>query len=214
MMKTTNESQIRELVDKTIEHFKKSKYYKNKKLIKQVKMLVNSKEFDKNGKPKSKCICFVELQDNHVAKFVIDKLNNHALKDGKGLIIDFALDDARRVHKREVKLERVKEKGEKKKIAKKTLEKLDLNECNDIAKLKEHYEMCISRGKKQRIKKKLVKLGYSGPLENKVSRIELKKKVEEEESKYKVEAVDKDELLRKKRNRTTSTRRDNNKTRK
>ena len=92
------------------------KEYKNKKLIKQIKIL-------REDDDKSKCVAFVECLNFDIAKFLIDNLSGITLneKSEKGLIIDFSLDDFRKRLSRERKLERIKDI--KKKIKKEKREK-------------------------------------------------------------------------------------------
>lgn len=110
---------------------------------------------------------------------MIEKLSNIYLKDSdKGLILDYALEDARKVHKRNVKIQKalndVKEK--KKELKKQTNITLSKNTCNskdkneefnkikpindyiDTQELANLYCNVISRGKKQRIKDRILRL--------------------------------------------------------
>ena len=159
---------INEILEKN-EYIKKE--YKNMKLIKQIKLL-------KEDDDKSKCVAFVECLNFNVAKFLIDNLSGIILneKSQKGLIIDFSLDDFRKKFSREKKLERIKqikkqikmERREKRRNEKKEANKdgkkenkVELKDINDINKLIDLYHTTMSRGKKQRIKKKLKNLGYN-----------------------------------------------------
>ena len=152
------------------------KEYKNIKLIKQIKLL---KEED----DKSKCVAFVECYNFNIAKYIIDNLSGVKLneKSQKGLIIEFSLDDFRKRLSREKKLEHQREmkkqiKMEKREKKRKELKngnnanigeneekekKVELKDINDINKLIDVYHNTSSRGKKQRIKKKLKSLGYN-----------------------------------------------------
>ena len=149
-----------------------SKEYKNIKLIKQIKLL-------KEDDDKSKCFAFVECVNFNIAKFIIDNLSGIVLNQNskKGLIIDFCLDDFRKKLSREKKLERLKEIKKQRKIEEKEKRKIEnkaknknenknekkseIKDCNDINKLIDLYHTTLSRGKKQRIKKKLKNLGYN-----------------------------------------------------
>ena len=159
---------INEILEKN-ENIKKE--YKNMKLIKQIKLL-------KEDDDKSKCVAFVECLNFNVAKFLIDNLSGIIFneKSQKGLIIDFSLDDFRKKFSREKKLERIKQikkqikmerrekrRKEKKEVNKdgKNEQKVELKDINDINKLIDLYHTTMSRGKKQRIKKKLKNLGYN-----------------------------------------------------
>ena len=140
------------------------------KLIKQIKLLREEDD-------KSKCVAFVECLNFNVAKFLIDNLSGIILneKSQKGLIIDFSLDDFRKKLSRERKLERIKEvkkqikkeKREKRRNEQKNNKeeqhekKVELKDITDINKLIDLYHTTMSRGKKQRIKKKLKNLGYT-----------------------------------------------------
>ena len=148
------------------------KEYKNIKLIKQIKLL-------KEDDDKSKCVAFVECVNFKIAKFIIDNLSGIVLNPNskKGLIIDFCLDDFRKKLSREKKLERLKEIKKQRKIEEKEKKKIEntkknkdenkkekkseIKDCNDINKLIDLYHTTLSRGKKQRIKKKLKNLGYN-----------------------------------------------------
>lgn len=51
-------------------------------------------------------IGFAEVGDAALAKFAIRYLNNMELVPKKGLIVDYSLEDARMLHKRQVKQEK------------------------------------------------------------------------------------------------------------
>ena len=169
--KNIDENNLKEKINEVLEKDKKiQNEYKNKKLIKQIKLL-------RENDDKSKCVAFVECLNFDVAKFLIDNLSGITLneKSEKGLIIDFSLDDFRKRLSRERKLERIKdikkqikkEKREKRRNGKKedsglnNTNKIGLKDINDINKLIDLYHTTMSRGKKQRIKKKLKTLGYN-----------------------------------------------------
>jgi hypothetical protein len=169
--KNIDENNLKEKINEVLEKDKKiQNEYKNKKLIKQIKLL-------RENDDKSKCVAFVECLNFDVAKFLIDNLSGITLneKSEKGLIIDFSLDDFRKKLSRERKLERIKdikkqikkEKREKRRNGKKedsglnNTNKIGLKDINDINKLIDLYHTTMSRGKKQRIKKKLKNLGYN-----------------------------------------------------
>ena len=139
--KNINENDIKKIIYDTINKDKDIiKKYKNIKMIKQIKLLREEDE-------KSKCVAFVECVDFNLGKFLIDKLSGFKFnnKSNKGLILDFSLDDFRKKNKREKKIERIK-------VLKKQKQKEKKNEM---------YQKSFSRGKKQRIKKKLKSLGYN-----------------------------------------------------
>ncbi len=168
--KSVNENIIKEKINEILEGDENiKKEYKNMKLIKQIKLLREEDD-------KSKCVAFVECLNFNIAKFLIDNLSGVILneKSQKGLIIDFCLDDFRKKLSRERKLERIKEikkqmkmekrekrRNEKKENDNKDDKKVELKDINDINKLIDLYHTTMSRGKKQRIKKKLKNLGYN-----------------------------------------------------
>ena len=170
--KNIDENILKEKINEVLEEDENiKKEYKNMKLIKQIKLL-------KEDDDKSKCVAFVECLNFNVAKYLIDNLSGIILneKSQKGLIIDFSLDDFRKKFSREKKLERIKqikrqlkmERREKRRNEKKEAnedekngKKVELKDINDINKLIDLYHTTMSRGKKQRIKKKLKNLGYN-----------------------------------------------------
>ena len=169
--KNIDENILKEKINEILESDDNiQKEYKNMKLIKQIKLLREEDD-------KSKCVAFVECLNFEVAKFLIDNLSGIILneKSQKGLIIDFSLDDFRKKLSRERKLERIKEikkqikmeRKEKRRNEKKNdkednkEKKVELKDINDINKLIDLYHTTMSRGKKQRIKKKLKNLGYN-----------------------------------------------------
>ena len=169
--KNIDENNLKEKINEVLEEDENiQKEYKNLKLIKQIKLL-------REDDDKSKCVAFVECLNFNVAKFLIDNLSGLVLneKSQKGLIIDFSLDDFRKRLSRERKLERIKEikkqikmERREKRRSEKNLEiannienKVELKDINDINKLIDLYHTTMSRGKKQRIKKKLKNLGYT-----------------------------------------------------
>ena len=170
--KNIDENILKEKINEVLEEDENiKKEYKNQKLIKQIKLL-------KEDDDKSKCVAFVECLNFNIAKFLIDNLSGKILneKSQKGLIIDFSLDDFRKKFSREKKLERIKqikkqikmERREKRRNEKKEANKdgkkenkVELKDINDINKLIDLYHTTMSRGKKQRIKKKLKNLGYN-----------------------------------------------------
>ena len=170
--KNIDENILKEKINEVLEADENiKKEYKNMKLIKQIKLL---KEED----DKSKCVAFVECLNFNVAKFLIDNLSGIILneKSQKGLIIDFSLDDFRKKFSREKKLERIKQKKKQIKMERREKRrnekreanknennenKVELKDITDINKLIDLYHTTMSRGKKQRIKKKLKNLGYN-----------------------------------------------------
>jgi len=138
----------------------------------------------------------VQVIDENLGRFLIDRLNNYKVGPKKGLIVDFSLDDIRKSNKREKKMVEIKQKRKEdnkedykirrknikeKLIKQKTVAKgASIDDITDINTLIKLYSTCISRGKKQRIKKKLVKLGYNpqylpSKLNEKIAKVEDKK---------------------------------------
>lgn len=163
--KKITEDDIRKVLNDSINE-EMEKKYKNKRIFVQVKLIKEGED------EKSKCVAFVECCDFEIAKYIIDKLSGYKFneKSKKGLIIDFALDDFRKRAQREKRMEKIKEQKKEKYKQIKELRKeqnepkIDIVNCNDIQKLIEYYHLTFSRGKKQRIKKKLKKLGYTKPI--------------------------------------------------
>jgi nucleolar protein 4 len=190
--KNVDENKLKEIFTKKAEEFiaslpiEEKKKFKNVKKIKQIKLLKNKNETDREGNPKSKCIAFVETCDVSLAKGLINLLSNTKINRNskKGLIIDFALDDARKIKQRTNKQKRKKEKNSDSNEDNENLSKKEekiqakekINEITDIDKLKELYIFSKSRGKKQRIKKKLKTLGFNQPILLTNANTNLKKK--------------------------------------
>ena len=178
--KSVNENDIKSAMIETVNKNEEIKAkYKNIKMFKQIKLL-------REDDDKSKCVAFVECANEHLAKFIISQMSGMKLKpkSKKGLIIDFALDDFRKRAQRERKLERIKQMRKERKKAKsediaknKETEKIEVAKCEDIDKLIDCYRMTLSRGKKQRIKKRLKSLGYTKD----IPALEVKKEEKENE---------------------------------
>lgn len=72
-----------------------------------MKVLRDKEKVDAVSKEKlSNGIGFAEVGDESLAKFAIRYLNNMELVPKKGLIVDYSLEDARILHKRQVKQEK------------------------------------------------------------------------------------------------------------
>ena len=70
-----------------------------------MKVLKDKEKVDKeSGEALSSGLGFIEFESADVAKFAIRYLNNMELIKGKGMIVDYSLEDARALHKREKKL--------------------------------------------------------------------------------------------------------------
>ena len=107
--KEFGDAELRELMVAVIEaykeHEKVTKLPKIKSLIKQVKVL---KDVDKTFvDPEtqqvtnfSSGLAFVQFTDVDIALFAVRYLNNMRLAGDRPLIVDFALDDARKLQKR------------------------------------------------------------------------------------------------------------------
>ena len=106
------------------EHEKVTKLPKIKSLIKQVKVL---KDVDKTFvDPEtqqvtnfSSGLAFVQFTDADIALFAVRYLNNMQLAGTRPLVVDFALDDARKLQKRQQKLEKHQRLAMEKKEAEK-----------------------------------------------------------------------------------------------
>ena len=200
--KNVDEDKLREIIreklidyEKTLSAEEKKEYNKVKK-IKQIKLLRHENELGKDNQPKSKCVAFVEVCDFKVAKALINLMSNMKLnkKSKKGLMVDFSLDDIRKIQTRLNKIKILNDKKQEKavangdnqreakkqkKIAKNTQEvkpdsqvsileekkksENSIENISDVKVLLDLYEKTVSRGKKQRIKKKLRKLGVNPP---------------------------------------------------
>jgi nucleolar protein 4 len=170
---------IKQAIDKFLQTQDKDSIYHKVKKIKQIKLLKDKNEIDKNNEAKSKCCAFVEVYDETLAKAIIDNLTNLKLSkknEKRGLILDFALDDIRKTAKMMKRLDALKEKQKirnaEREATKEPKEAKEVKEpgesienINDIEKLIEIYKNTIGRGKKQRILKKLKKLGHNKPIE-------------------------------------------------
>ena len=129
--KKVDENKLREVVMdaansfvKNITDKEKLNYYNKTKKLKQVKIIRDPKQNNK-----SKGTAFIEVCDEELAKAIIQSLSNTNLDETdkennfKGLIIDFALEDIRKVNKSLAILARKKEGIERKKQEMKELQK-------------------------------------------------------------------------------------------
>ena len=164
------------------------------KLIHQYKILEDKNKTDSEGKAKSSGIGFIEVANPELAMYILNSTNNFIMneKKPKGLIVDFALEDHRKLLKRKQKMEGIKKKqreakaekdaeeeGLKKKTRKerkmeKNVQTIDqigknLNSIvinyytEDLEKLKKLMKETNSRGKRNRIKKRIQKLNGELP---------------------------------------------------
>ena len=180
--KNIDENKIKDTVRISLDEFigslsqEDQKKYNKIKKIKQIKLLRDKNILDRDNNPKSKCVAFIETCDEVIAKGLIKTMSGLKMnkKSKKGLILDFALDDLRKIKNRANKAEKNNTKEEKiEKIKKPKPEnneektpKIEISQIEDIHTLVNIYNNTVSRGKKQRILKKLKKLGYNQPLKN------------------------------------------------
>ena len=167
---------------------------KAKKMLTQVKVLRDEEKLDQaTGEKAASGLGFAEFAEEDLANYAVRYLNNMELVQGKGIIADFALEDARVLHKREqrrerqVKLTEVRKRDQKyeaknagtykplpsvvdlsKKIVdpavnlaltkyqlKRRQQKTGIDTISDVEALHRLFRDCNSRGKKQRIKKRI-----------------------------------------------------------
>ena len=128
------EGELKELMMVVIEEWLKTKTpsadssvttkSQKKKFLKQVKILRDENKVDSDSNKLPSGLGFAEFDEEALALFAIRYLNNMELVPNKGLIADYSLEDARVIHKREQRFERVKKVNlEKKKEAKKESKK-------------------------------------------------------------------------------------------
>jgi hypothetical protein len=172
--KNINEEQIREIVLNITKKYAKEKEIDERKVkfIKQVKIIRDSMT------NKSKGTCFVEAYSEDLAKYLILNLSNIKISNNneKGIIIDYALEDNRKLYKMEMKKKKIQHENniKKKEMRKKKLEQNEkgeerkeiiINEISDVNLLSELYVNSISRGKKQKLKKRLLTILNNNELE-------------------------------------------------
>jgi len=183
--------------------FEDRKEIKTVKLVKQYKILMDKDNTNETGKPKSSGIGFVEVSDHRLAMYLVENLNNFIMnkKRGKGLVVDFALEDHRKLLKRKQKQENLKRKLKENKKEQEKLKKRDakgkdieedaeeeknketIDQINDVEKLKELMKTTSSRGKKNRIKRKIQRLMGEAPTESRNAQ----KKISQKGSKSKAQ---------------------------
>lgn len=155
------------------------------KLAHQFKVLKDAQKTDESGKPKNSGIGFIEVSDPDLALYLVNNMNNFVMnkKTMKGLVVDFALEDHRKLLKRKQKIEKAQKKikeakegteedKQKQKKLKQKLkqqeqdkDKLTIDQIDDIAKLRELMKATNSRGKRNRIKRKIQRLNGEEPSE-------------------------------------------------
>jgi nucleolar protein 4 len=82
------------------------------KLVYQFKVLKDQAKTDEVGKPKNSGIGFIEVTNPELAMYYINNMNNFVMnkKKPRGMIIDFSIEDHRKLLKRSQKLESVQKK--------------------------------------------------------------------------------------------------------
>ncbi|EAS03801.1 RNA recognition motif 2 in vertebrate RNA-binding protein (macronuclear) [Tetrahymena thermophila SB210] len=122
-------------------------YFKKQNPIKQVLLLRDKNKLDKDGVPKSRGIGFIEFNTHEQAlsflEYCVNDKQNFEKKYKKTPIIEFSIEDARKMAKKNKLLEKVKQKQAEKKKEKKELteEELEskkkiLKNTNEAAKIK------------------------------------------------------------------------------
>ena len=105
---------MKSLLNETIQNYEqtlskeeKKEFKKSKKLIKQVKMIRDDSRVEDDGSKRPSGLAFIELETAPLALFISRRLNNLILRKGskRGIIVDFAVQDARKLRKREMKLD-------------------------------------------------------------------------------------------------------------
>ncbi len=205
---------IRALFDRTLQEYIKAqpqdqqKKLKHHKFVKQIKLMFDTADPNR-VEAKSRGYAYVEMSDPAVALHCLRALNN-TLVGNKRLIIDFALEDQRKLLKRNQKRESFftkmrskgkspitavkkgapadKKPGEEEKKKKKPSRTLD--KVNNPEELKKMLDACKGRGKRQRISKKLVAMGV---LPAPPPKVQPKKPAAEQAEKMKTDDANKDE---------------------
>jgi len=111
--KRMNETELKEICKsftddwvETLEE-KDKKGLKQTKLIHQYKILKDPNDLDEEGNPKSCKIGFIEVSDHRLGLYLIRNMNNFVVnpRTKRGIIMDFTLEDHRKLLKRKQKLE-------------------------------------------------------------------------------------------------------------
>ena len=180
--KKFKESDVRTIIEHYLEEWKHTLSHefrtahnlKTKKIVHQVKLLKDPDHFEK-GEEKQKGMGFVELEFPESALYVVRQANNLKVSErARGLILEFAIEDHRTLLKRRQRYEkRMQQQEEKKKELKeqkrekrqRRLKEKVLDAREETAdptidgltadELKGVLTKTKSRGKKQRIKKKI-----------------------------------------------------------
>ena len=83
---------------------KKDGLKRKKKYLKQVKILKDQEKVDvATGETLASGLGFAQFEDEDLSLFAVRYLNNMELVPNKGLVVDFSLEDARQIRKREIK---------------------------------------------------------------------------------------------------------------
>ena len=138
--KNLSEDDLKVLVKKII--INQNPELANSKLFVQVKVLTETEKLDHKGNPLSKGIAFIEFKKHEYALQAMKLCNNDAKYFGGKFkpIVEFSLEDHRILRIRNLKLSRQKKKN--------------LDRLGDDKKEKQEK---MSRGKKQRMKRKMIK---------------------------------------------------------
>lgn len=78
---------------KTLDKETLIKQYKNKKLINHVKIMLDEQKTDATGEALPSGQAFVEFLNPELTLFAVHYLNNMEIVTGKGLIVDFSMED-------------------------------------------------------------------------------------------------------------------------
>ena len=138
--KSLNENDLKTLIKKIITTADPSII--NQKLFNQVKIIKETERFDKNGNHLSKGFAFIEFKKHDFALIAMKECNGNSKYFGEKHkpIVEFALEDHRILRIRKLKLSR---------------QKKHLKEIQQSSK--ETGEKKMSRGKKQRLKRRMMK---------------------------------------------------------
>ena len=177
--KRMNEDNFREFCMSFCQDWKEAlstqeqKEIKNKKMIVQLKLIRNPNNVDEKGKPKTTGMGFLELLNEDLALYLVRNLNNFItnLKREKGLIVDYSIEDHRKLLKRKQKLDsfnvklkqaklekKKKIKEEKTKNISSNIPQVTIDQVSDVETLKKMLEDTTSRGRRSRIRKRIQKL--------------------------------------------------------
>ena len=182
-----NEDDAKKVVLEVLAKKHNAKVIKTRRLVNKVMIIREKERVDEDGNLRSRGFGFVDFAEHEDAVFFLEKIqeqeNYQKLNQKRVPIVEFAIEDIKEIKKRENILQKVqakreseKEKGEEKpkfkpqtteaknaeKLAKLKLDKLfeqaaEGNQGN-LQDIKMHMKKIVSRGLKQRYKKKMVQL--------------------------------------------------------